>query len=261
MLMARLPALLTLLLMLASGTHGRLTMAQLTVRNDIGTLLEGENMTVGVELGVQAGWFSKQTLEHWPSCKRYYLVDVWRPLENYNDLANVPLAEKEAFLEEARRLLKPFNKSTVFMRMFTSEAVKHFKDKSLDFVYVDARHDYCAVKEDILLYWPKVRPGGILAGHDFYYANGPTGGDWSLCGNGERHPEAVKGAVVEFAQRHGLPVCVTKEPFPSWLIRKPRRRGQHEPGCMSADEAAVHGESLPIPPRLRKRRLIQRIVG
>lgn len=36
------------------------------------------------------------------------------------------------------------------------------RPKSLDFVYVDARHDYCAVKEDILLYWPKVRPGGIL---------------------------------------------------------------------------------------------------
>ncbi len=38
---------------------------------------------------------------------------------------------------------------------------------AFDFIYLDARHDYCAVAEDIKCYWPKVRPGGILAGHDF----------------------------------------------------------------------------------------------
>jgi hypothetical protein len=40
-------------------------------------------------------------------------------------------------------------------------------DASLDYVYVDARHDYCGVKEDLEAWWPKLRRGGILAGHDY----------------------------------------------------------------------------------------------
>jgi predicted O-methyltransferase YrrM len=38
---------------------------------------------------------------------------------------------------------------------------------SFDFVYIDARHDYASALEDIRDWWPKVRRGGILAGHDY----------------------------------------------------------------------------------------------
>ena len=48
------------------------------IREDIGKILELEKMKVGAELGVQRGVFAKVTLEHWPSCERYYLVDIWR---------------------------------------------------------------------------------------------------------------------------------------------------------------------------------------
>ena len=41
------------------------------------------------------------------------------------------------------------------------------KKESLDFVYLDARHDFCAMIEDLEAYWPLVAPGGILAGHDY----------------------------------------------------------------------------------------------
>lgn len=50
------------------------------------------------------------------------------------------------------------------MRNLTSEAVKRIDNGAIDFIYVDARHDYCGVKEDIELYWPKLREGGIMAG-------------------------------------------------------------------------------------------------
>ena len=53
------------------------------------------------------------------------------------------------------------------------------KEESLDFVYIDARHDYCAMTEDLLAYWPLVAPGGILAGHD--YMSSPEVG-MSICG-------------------------------------------------------------------------------
>ena len=42
----------------------------------------------------------------------------------------------------------------------------HFLDGSVDFVFIDADHRYAAVKSDILAWLPKVRAGGMIAGHD-----------------------------------------------------------------------------------------------
>jgi SAM-dependent methyltransferase len=47
------------------------------------------------------------------------------------------------------------------------DAAEKYTDGSLDFVYIDADHHYAAVKRDITAWLPKVRPGGIIAGHDF----------------------------------------------------------------------------------------------
>lgn len=49
----------------------------------------------------------------------------------------------------------------------SAHAAKHFNDRSLDLVFIDADHSYAACKEDIEVWMPKVRPGGIIAGHDY----------------------------------------------------------------------------------------------
>ena len=112
--------------------------------------------------------------------------------------------------------------------MLSSDAAKLIPNNSLDYVYVDARHDYCGVTDDLLNYWPKVRPGGIFAGHDYVAAKDSqkksTGQDWSLCADGSRRHGAVKEAVLDFAnERHLQIVVVYKEQVmnPSWMIRKP----------------------------------------
>lgn len=67
---------------------------------------------------------------------------------------------------ECQANLKPFGDRGVdleYLRMLTSEAVDRIGNGTMDFIYVDARHDYCGVKEDIELYWPKLRDGGIMA--------------------------------------------------------------------------------------------------
>ncbi len=57
---------------------------------------------------------------------------------------------------------------TVSMVQATSVgASRQFVDGSLDFVFLDADHEYDAVTADIAAWWPKIRHGGILAGHDF----------------------------------------------------------------------------------------------
>jgi hypothetical protein len=52
-------------------------------------------------------------------------------------------------------------------KMTTNEAARLFEDESLDGVFIDADHSYEAVKMDIQNWMPKVRKGGILAGHDY----------------------------------------------------------------------------------------------
>lgn len=53
------------------------------------------------------------------------------------------------------------------VRMPSVDAARMFADGSLDVVYIDAAHDYESVKADILAWRPKLKPGGILAGHDY----------------------------------------------------------------------------------------------
>lgn len=57
-----------------------------------------------------------------------------------------------------------------FLRMESVQAVKTFADESVDFVFIDADHDYEHCAEDIRNWSKKLKPGGILAGHDYYDA-------------------------------------------------------------------------------------------
>lgn len=59
---------------------------------------------------------------------------------------------------------KPFVK---LYREYTFEAVKRFPDNWFDFVYVDADHSYEGCLRDLTDWWPKVKPGGVLAGDDY----------------------------------------------------------------------------------------------
>jgi len=52
------------------------------------------------------------------------------------------------------------------------EGASLYEDNSLDFVWLDAGHEYQDIKKDIASWYPKVKNGGTLAGHDFTTAPG-----------------------------------------------------------------------------------------
>ena len=116
---------------------------------------------VGVELGVQSGGFAGIMLNTWKSCDKYYLVDLWSQQNNYHDWANVDNATQEKVMNDAKNNLKQWESKTVFIRNYTSAALP-FVPGLVDFIYVDARHDYCGAWEDMTLWWPKLRTGGIM---------------------------------------------------------------------------------------------------
>jgi SAM-dependent methyltransferase len=102
----------------------------------------------------------------------FYCVDIWNVSpereQEEPELKNL----YDMFLEN----LKPVEAYYKPMKIPSVDAAKKFKDGSLDFVFIDAGHEYDAVKEDILAWFPKIKPGGILAGHDLYPTE-PTWGD------------------------------------------------------------------------------------
>jgi cephalosporin hydroxylase len=69
----------------------------------------------------------------------------------------------ERFLSNIDRVKQYINP----VRMDSAEAAKNYKDESLDFVFVDADHTYNGVMRDLNAWVPKIRVGGIIAGHDY----------------------------------------------------------------------------------------------
>ena len=67
---------------------------------------------------------------------------------------------------ECKERLAEYKDKVVYHIGNTKGISKDFTDSSLDFVYVDADHSYECCREDMLNYWPKVKNGGVLAGHD-----------------------------------------------------------------------------------------------
>jgi len=106
-----------------------------------------------------------------------------------------------------------------------------------DFVYVDARHDYKGVYEDMVAYWPKLKKGGIMAGHDYVTQfEGPQQGGqrWQVNYDGteDKTNTVVKGAVDRFSTERCRQLTIAYgEPFaksgkrdkwlwPTWALRK-----------------------------------------
>jgi cephalosporin hydroxylase len=103
-----------------------------------------------------------------------------------------------------------------------------FENNSLDFVYIDANHAYNYVVQDIELWYPKVKKGGYLCGHDYIdmdWYNDPNfsenGKDKHIYNSDFYHGVfGVNPAVDEFCKNNGYNPQVTNEWFGTWWIKK-----------------------------------------
>jgi hypothetical protein len=200
-------------------------------RHELADILEAENKTTGLEVGVKQGAFANTMLSRWKQCQKYILLDPWEHQEHYKDLANVDQETQNQFMQQTMEKMKPFKEKGVeikLIRDYSSNGHKEIPDDSLDFIYIDARHDYKAMAEDLEWMWPKLKKGGIFAGHDFVNADEEpkgSGQDWCTFDDGTKckNGEAVKAAVEHFAKKHGdkqIVVPRREAGWPSWYLRK-----------------------------------------
>lgn len=139
------------------------------------------------EIGVARGYYSEQMCRNIPDIK-LICVDPWLPSRNHRDPEKL-----HGWMIRAQRRLKRWD--VKFMATTSMDAVKQVADESLDFVYIDALHDYIHVTEDITAWNAKVRVGGVIAGHD-----------WGDVGEAIK----VKKAVMDYVAAHKIDnLCLT----------------------------------------------------
>jgi Methyltransferase domain/galactosyl transferase GMA12/MNN10 family len=123
---------------------------------------------VGVEVGARNGSYSAWILHRWAG-NQLISVDPWTasPGDDHGDAADIAQRRHNDLHIQTVHRLMPFGERSAIWRMTSAEAVSQVADASLDFVYIDARHEEAAISEDRTLWEPKIRPGGVLAGRDY----------------------------------------------------------------------------------------------
>lgn len=160
------------------------------------------------ELGVQRGYFS--ALIHYINRPRELVaIDAWRhqPGPYDADRAN----ETDEAQDELYRFVSDcfaVYPNVRVLRSLTHDAVSMFADAYFDLIYVDACHLLDAVRQDLVDWYPKLKPGGLFAGHDYHDVDHPA--------------IQVRQAVDEFCNRECLVLdFITTEHCGSWGLWKP----------------------------------------
>jgi hypothetical protein len=125
----------------------------------------GNKELVGCEIGVNAGENSYAVLANL-NMDKMYLIDPWGRYKMHSGYT-VPQEELEMKLQVAKITLNRWRNVTEFIRKTSDDAVDDIPDGSLDFVYIDGLHTAEQVKRDIISYYPKVKDGGFIIGHDY----------------------------------------------------------------------------------------------
>lgn len=165
----------------------------------IETLIRKNKLRRGAEIGVFMGLHSMHMLE---ACRnlKLYCVDIYGNIDGngYDSWNN---NEFEKLFRKVKSNTRKFERVT-FLRMLSKDASNKIKKYYLDFVYIDADHRYQGVKNDLKYWEDKVRPGGIVSGHDYMQKEWP----------------GVKKAVDEWVKKHSYKINICEGYV--WWIQK-----------------------------------------
>jgi hypothetical protein len=142
---------------------------QIAFRNDFGQLFKAKGLNgYAIEIGVAEATFSKVLVS---TCdfKKIYLLDVWKHFDNgeYNCACNKAQEEQDRIYDGVVTAMKPYGDKVEIIRGDCTVEFKRFPDEYFDYIYIDANHEYLPVKTDMNNWYPKLKIGGVFAGHDY----------------------------------------------------------------------------------------------
>jgi hypothetical protein len=163
-----------------------------------------------MEVGVWKGSYAKEILQRCEFIERYYMVDPWAKLPDWNKPFNVSAETFEKIYDEAMRNTDFASSKRVVLRGRAKDVLGSVQDNTLDFAYLDGDHTLRGITVDLIRLLPKVKEGGVIGGDDF--VNTP----WQHSARYE--PTLVCPFAIYFAEAMDLPVVAL--PFNQFVLQK-----------------------------------------
>lgn len=129
----------------------------------LGEIINANNFHFGAEVGTATGETTQYILRKCPGLECLVVVDDWRNIPNSGRWSHGSL--KSVFM---RRLKLEMHRIQI-REGLSWEMADQIKDGCLDFVFIDASHDYTSVMRDLRAWIPKIKKGGLLCGHDLHF--------------------------------------------------------------------------------------------
>lgn len=124
--------------------------------------LDGE--LVGCEIGVCHGFTTEYFLKNVPTIEKIYAIDHYPSFVDWDGTRLTEERQEETKRRCAERLSIYGGVELIYDT--STNFVSNLEDESLDFLFIDGDHSYESTLADIQNYWPKVKKGGLFAGHD-----------------------------------------------------------------------------------------------
>lgn len=172
--------------------------------------LQFSNVQTMVEVGVWKGDFAEQILRSCDLIERYYMLDPWAKLPDWNKPFNVNKKLFDDVYKEAVSKTEFVSDKVVILRGRTKDVIDDIPDGSLDFAYIDGDHTLRGITIDLINILPKVKYNGFIGGDDF------TLNPWQ---HGKMfEPTMVCPFSLYFAEAMDIPIFAL--PYNQFLIQK-----------------------------------------
>ena len=185
-------------------------------------LIDKLDLNIGVEIGVDKGEFSAHLLEK-SKLHTLYCVDTWQDDFGSNYKPGFYDSKGDNRYQQAVNNLKKFGERVTFMKGTSVEKANQLSqimpDDKIDFCYIDGDHTFEGVYVDIRAWLPKLRIGGIIAGHDYKYKE-DVKNSGIKANDGDQLPYGVKTIVDGYCKRYGYPLRVVGGRILSWFFVK-----------------------------------------
>ena len=101
---------------------------------------------------------------------KLYTIDIFEYAEQQKDDENGRFIGV-SFYDEFLKNIEPLKKYITPIKGNSHIVHDQFKDESIDFLFIDGDHNYDAVMKDLKFWYPKVKNGGIISGHDYMWVD------------------------------------------------------------------------------------------
>lgn len=178
---------------------------ELATRREFTNLINDRGYKTVVEVGVGWGGYSKFLLDSCPQVTTLYAIDSWG-MEGFG--AEFRPASYEGTVEK----LTPFGSRAIIIKLPSEQGALQVPEL-VDFVYIDGEHSESAVLIDCTTWWPKIKVGGIMSGHDWHIGGVRSAVEKFMSDKGGKI--FATGTESSYSVEYGEEACA-----PSWWIEK-----------------------------------------